>query len=164
MERKSKISTQKRFISKKIVQDIVYGKVMWLLGILLVLSISLTPAFALTELQRATISDLRLVDRSGASIGNNVNVDQQFQISADITNNQEKSQKFFYLVQIKDKTGFVVSLVWFSGELNPHQKFSPSVSWLPEKSGVFTAEIFVWESLINHNALSEYITLQISVS
>jgi len=135
-----------------------------ILVILVIFSISLTPAFALTELQRATISDPRLENAFGKPIIDNINVNRQIQISVDITNNQEKSQKFFYLVQIKDKTGFVVSLVWFSGELNPHQKFNPSVSWLPEKSGVFTAEIFVWDSLINHNALSEYTTLQISVS
>ena len=134
------------------------------LGILLVLSISLTPVFALTELQRATISEPRLEILFGAPIGNNVNVDQQIQISADITNNQEKSQNFVYIVQIKDKTGFVVSLVWFSGELNPHQKFSPSLSWLPEKSGVFTAEIYVWEALLNHKALAEDTMLQINVS
>ncbi len=159
-----KTSTQKRFINKKIVQNNMSSKGIIVLVILLVFSISLTPAFALTELERATISDPRLVNASAASIGNNVNVDQQFQISAEITNNQEKSQKFFYIVQIKDKTGFVVSLVWFSGELNPHQKFSPSISWVPEKSGMFTAEIFVWGGLMNHNALSEYTTLQINVS
>jgi len=142
----------------------VFGKIAGLLGILLVLSISLTPAFALTELQRATISDPRLENVFRVPIENNVNVDQQFQISADITNNQEKSQKFFYLVQIKDKTDVVVSVGWISGELNPHQKFSPSLSWIPEKSGVFTAEIYVWEGLINHKALTEYTTLQINVS
>jgi len=142
----------------------VLSKGIVMLGILLVLSISFTPAFALSELQRATVSDPRLENAFGASIGNNVNVDQQIQISADITNNQEKSQKFVYLVQIKDKTGFVVLLGWFSGELNPHQKLSPSLSWLPEKSGEFTAEIFVWEGLINQGALSEYTMLQINVS
>ncbi len=140
------------------------GKITGLLGILLVLSISLTPAFALTELQRATINDPRLENAFRVPIENNVNVDQQFQISADVTNNQEKSQKFFYLVQIKDKTDVVVSVGWISGELNPHQKFSPSLSWIPEKSGEFTAEIYVWEGLINHKALTEYITLQINVS
>jgi len=142
----------------------VFGKIAGLLGILLVLSISLTPAFALTELQRATINDPRLENAFRVPIENNVNVDQQFQISADVTNNQEKSQKFFYLVQIKDKTDVVVSVGWISGELNPHQKFSPSLSWIPEKSGVFTAEIYVWEGLINHKALTEYTTLQINVS
>ena len=82
-----------------------------LLVILLVISISFTTAFALTELQKATISDPRLENTFRVSIGNNVNVDQQFQISADITNNQEKSQNFVYLVQIKNNVGFVVS--WY---------------------------------------------------
>jgi len=142
----------------------VLTKATGLLGILLVLSISFTPAFALTELQRATISDPRLETTFGISIENNVIVDQQFQISADITNNQEKSQSFVYLVQIKDKTGFVVSFGWISGQLTPNQKLSPSLSWSPEKSGEFTAEIYVWEGLINHKALTEYTMLQINVS
>ncbi len=140
------------------------GKIIGLLGILLVLSISLTPAFALTELQRATTNDSRLVNVFGAPIGNNVNVDQQIQISADVTNNQEKSQNFVYLVQIKDEADFVISVGWISGQLTPNQKLSPSLSWTPEKNGTFTAEIYVWEGLKNHHALTEYITLQINVS
>ncbi len=140
------------------------SKVIGLLGISLVLSISLTPALALTELQRATISDPRLETAFGIPVGNNVNVDQQFQISADITNNQEKSQNFVYLVQIKNKIGFVVSFGWISGQLTPDQKLSPSLSWSPDKSGEFTAEIYVWEGLINHKALTEYTMLQINVS
>jgi len=143
----------------------VLGKATVLLGILLVFSISFVPAFALGELERATISNPKLVNAIGIPIGNNVNVEQQIHISSDITNNQEKSQKFAYLVQIKDKTGLVVSFNWFLGELNPHQKLSPSLSWLPKESGEFTAEIFVWEGFpINHNALAEYTILQINVS
>jgi len=139
--------------------------VMGLLVILLVLSVSFTPAFALTELQRTTTSDSKLVNAFGAPIGNNVNVDQQIQISAKITNNQEISQNIVYLVQIKDKTGFVISLKFITGvELNPHQKFSLSLPWAPEKSGEFTAEIFVWEGLVNHKALTEYTILKINVS
>jgi len=142
----------------------VLGKIIGLLGIVLVFSISFVPAFALDELERASISDPKLVNAFGIPIGNNVNVDQQIQISADITNNQEKSQNFVYLVQIKDKSNFVVSFGWFSGELNPHQKWNTSVFWIPDNAGEFTAEIFLWEALINHKALTEYITLQINVS
>ena len=135
-----------------------------LLGILIVFSVSVTTAFALTDLQKVTISDPRLENAFRVSIGNNVNVDQQFQISADITNNQEKSQNFVYLVQIKNNAGFVVSMGWISGQLTSDQKLSPSLSWTPNESGEFTAEIYVWEGLINHKALSEYVTLQINVS
>lgn len=140
------------------------GKVIWLLVILLVFSINFVPAFALGELERASISDPKLVNAFGIPIGNNVNVDQQIQISSDITNNQDKSQNFVYLVQIKDKNNFVVSFGWFSGELNPHQKWNTSVFWIPDNAGEFTAEIFLWEALINHKALTEYTTLQINVS
>ena len=81
-------------------------------------------------------------------------------------NNQEKSQKIAYLVQVKDEAGFVVSVGWVVGvELNPHQEFKQSISWIPKESGKFTAEIFVWEGFpINHNALSDYTSIQISVS
>ena len=140
------------------------GKVIGLVGILLVFPINFVTAFALDELERASISDPKLVNAFGIPIGNNVNVDQQIQISADVTNNQDKSQNFVYLVQIKDKNNFVVSFGWFSGELNPHQKWNTSVFWIPDNAGEFTAEIFLWEALINHRALTEYTTLQINVS
>jgi len=142
----------------------VLGKVTALLGILLVFSISFVPAFALGELERASISDPKLVAPSKVPIGNNVNVGQQILISADITNNQDESQNFVYLVQIKDKNNFVVSFGWFSGKLNPHQTWNASVFWIPDNAGKFTAEIFLWEALINHKALTKYTTLQINVS
>jgi len=135
-----------------------------LVGIL-VISISFTPVFALTELERASISDPRLVNSFGVPLGNNIQIDQQIQISADITNHQEKSQNFNYLVQIKDEKDFVVKLVWFSGELNPHQEWNTSVFWFPQKSGEYIAEIFVWEGFpVNYSALTEYTTLKINVS
>ena len=135
-----------------------------LLVVLLVISISVTPAFALTELQRATIDDPRLENAFRAPVVDNVNVNQQIQISVDIINHQDKSQNFVYLVQIKDKADYVVSLGWFSAQLTPDQKLSPSLSWTPDKAGEFTAEIFAWEGLKNHSALAEYTTLQINVS
>ena len=127
--------------------------------------IVIIPVFALTDLERASIENPKLVNAFGEPVGNNVNVDQQIQISADITNNQEKSQKFNYLVQVKDSNDFVVKVTWFSGELNPHQKWNTSVFWVPQEAGEYIAEVFVWEGFpINHNALAEYTELQISVS
>ena len=132
--------------------------------ILLIMTISFSPAFALTELQRASINEPRLENAFGLHIVDNINVNQQVQISADITNHQEKSQNFVYLVQIKNESGYVVSLGWISGQLTPNQKLSPSLSWTPDKEGEFTAEIYVWEGLQNHSALSEHTMLQINVS
>ena len=132
--------------------------------LLLIMTISCSPAFASTELQRASINDPRLENAFGLHIVDNINVNQQIQISADITNHQEKSQNFVYLIQIKNESDYVVSLGWISGQLSPNQKLSPSLSWTPDKEGEFIAEIFVWDGLQNHNALSEYTMLQINVS
>ena len=141
------------------------GKGIGLLAIL-VIAVGITPVFALTELEKTSIKDPQLVNAFGAALGNSINVDQQVQISANVMNNQEKSQKIAYLVQVKDDNGFVVSIGWVVGvELNPHQEFTQSLSWIPKESGIFTAEIFVWEGFpINHNAISDYTSIQISVS
>ena len=139
------------------------GKSIGLLSVLIVM-VSITPAFALTELERVSIEDPRLVNAFGSSLGNSITVGQQVQVASDITNNQEKSQDFLYLVQIKDETGYSVSVGWISGQLTPNQKFSPSLSWIPKNAGEYTAEIFVWEGIVNHKALSEFSTLQISIS
>ena len=126
--------------------------------------VSIIPAFAATELERATIENPRLENAFGIPIIDNVNVHQQIQISSDITNNQMKSQTFVYLVQLKNEEGFVVSVGWISGQLTPDQKLNPSLSWTPVNSGEFTAEIFVWEGLQNQRALTENITLSVNVS
>ena len=98
--------------------------------VLLVVTVSVTPAFALTELERTSMMEPRLENVFGAPIVDNVNVNQQVQISSDITNHQTKSQNFVYLVQIKDDAGFIVSLGWISGQLTPDQKLSPHL-WAP---------------------------------
>jgi hypothetical protein len=141
----------------------VVGKSIGLLAIL-VITVSVTPAFALTELERTSIMDPRLENAFGSPVLDNINVNQQIQISADITNHQTKSQNFVYLVQIKNDADIVISLGWISGQLTPNQELSPSLSWTPNNSGKYTAEVFTWEGLKNHSALSEYIKLPISVS
>ena len=132
--------------------------------ILLAVTISFTPIITSAEVQRATISDPRLENAFGDAIADNVNVYQQIQISSDITNNQEKSQTFVYLVQIKNEYDIAVSLTWFSGQLTPNQKLSPSLSWTPDSEGTYIAEIYAWDGFINHSALAEQITMQINVS
>lgn len=141
------------------------SKISWgVLVMVMAISISTIPAFAVTELERATIEEPRLENAFGIPIIDNVNVHQQIQISSDITNNQMKSQTFVYLVQLKNEEGFVVSVGWISGQLTPDQKLNPSLSWTPVDSGEFTAEIFVWEGLQNQRALTENITLPVNVS
>ena len=133
-----------------------------MIGLILV---SIIPtSHAIDPLDRVPISSPRLEDFFQNPISKNININQQVQIAAHITNNQEIDQKFVYIVQIKDTENVVIHLVWISGELNPHQTLSTAVSWRPELSGSFVAEIFVWESLDNPDALSESISFDITAS
>ena len=115
-------------------------------GFLLVIAILINPAFAMTELERVDITNPRLVNAFGLKISNQVNVNQHVQITADVKNNQEKLQKFVYIVQVKNQNGIIVSLGWINGlSLDPGQTFSPALSWTPLISDEYTVEIFVWD-------------------
>lgn len=105
-------------------------------------------------------------DRYSVSVRQNeweTKVDKQIQIVADLTNNQNKDQSFAYLVQIKDVNGVTVSLSWITGLLSAGQTMSPAQSWTPSVEGTYTAEIFVWASIDNPDALSAPLSIKIDV-
>jgi len=90
-------------------------------------------------------------------------VDHQVQITADLTNNQKREQPFAYLVQIQNEGGVTISLSWITGSLAPGQSMNPSQSWTPSETGTYNAQIFVWESVDNPDALSVPLTIKINV-
>ena len=149
---------------RKCIQHIMLKKYIGMLGILLIFSLNFPSIFTISDLERVTISDSSLKNNFSSPIVDNININQQIQISTDIKNNQEKSQDFVYLVQIKNNQGAVVSLGWISGQLAPEHTLNPSLSWIPNEVGEFTVEIFVWENLKNIGALGDKTTLQIHVS
>ena len=114
-------------------------------------------------LERAPASNARVVDAFGNTL-DNVSVDQQVQITADLTNGQDREQPFAYLVQVQDDNGVTVSLAWITGSLSAGQSFSPALSWVPSTSGHYTATVFVWESVDNPTALSPPVSVDITVS
>jgi len=132
--------------------------------VFLVLLMVNNSAFGIAPLERAVINDERLVNLSGSVLGEHIIVNQQVQITAKITNTQEEIQDFVFIVQIKDENDLVVKLGWISGSMTKYQSFSPSLSWTPKNSGVFTAEIYVWDSLLRQDALTNRVNLEIITS
>jgi hypothetical protein len=134
------------------------------IGIILTLAMINDPVFGIEPLERAVINDERLVNLSGTTLGEHIIVNQQVQITAKITNTQEEIQDFVYIVQIKDENDMVVKLGWISGSLTKYQSFEPSLSWTPKDSGIYNAEIFVWNSLLHQGALTNTVNLEIITS
>ena len=115
-------------------------------------------------LERAPASNPRIVDSFGNAITGAVKTGQQVQVTADLANGQDKDQPFAYLVQIQDANGVTVSLSWITGTLTAGQSLNPAQSWTPTASGTYTAQIFVWQSIDNPNALSPPLTTTINVA
>ena len=114
-------------------------------------------------LDRAPAANVRVVNAFGNSI-DTVSVDQQVQITSDLSNGQDRDQDFAYLIQIQDSEGVTVSLSWIAGSLSPGQSFSPSASWTPTFTGTYTVTAFVWESIDNPTALSPPRSISVSVN
>ena len=93
-----------------------------------------------------------------------VALNKQVQITADVSNGQDRDQHFAYIVQIKDQNGVVVQLSWLTGTLTNGQTLNPAQSWTPASLGSYTAEIFVWNSIDNPDALSPPLTMNITVT
>ncbi|MGH9909088.1 MAG: hypothetical protein ACRD32_00440 [Nitrososphaerales archaeon] len=112
-------------------------------------------------LERAPASNPRVVDAFGNEL-DEVSVDQQVQITADLANGQDRDQRFAYLVQIS-KGGVTYSLSWITGSLAPGQALNPAQSWTPTEAGTYDVQIFVWESVDNPDALSPPLETEIDV-
>jgi len=84
-------------------------------------------------------------------------------ITFKLTNNVSKQQPFVYIVQVKNEEGITVQLSWVQGELKAGQEIRPQQSWIPEKPGEYTVEIFIWESVDKPMALSPVLTMKVSV-
>jgi hypothetical protein len=105
--------------------------------------------------------------KSGATLENgiwNTKVGKQVQITTDVTNGQDRAQPFAYVVQIQNQDGVVYSLSWITGTLDAGQSLSPSQSWMPTTPGTYTAQIFVWASVNNPDALSPPLVMKIVIS
>ena len=111
----------------------------------------------------APASNPRIVDSFGNAITGPVKPGQQIQVTSDLANGQNCDQAFAYIVQIQDLNGVTISLSWITGTLPAGQSLNPAQSWTPITAGVYTVQIFTWQSLDNPNALAPPLTTTISV-
>ena len=140
----------------------MFRLILLLLGII---SASILPiAYAVDPLDRLDVTSPRLEDFAGNTIDQNIIVNQLVLITADITNNQDVPQNFVYIIQIKDSQGVIRYISTFSAEIDSNKTFSPALSWTPNTAGKYVAEIYVWESLKNPDALSESHSLGMTAS
>jgi hypothetical protein len=74
-------------------------------------------------------------------------VGQQAILSTAIANNNDASQPFVALVEVRDSQGMTVFLEWQTGTLNPSGEAEVGLSWTPDKAGSYNVRTFVVSSL-----------------
>ena len=97
-------------------------------------------------LERVSTQEIFIADSMGNPMME-LSSSNQMQIVGDIRNEQSFNQDFVYLMQVKNEHGITVSLSWVLGQMQPYQKLSLSQSWIPNESGRYTIDTFVWDSL-----------------
>lgn len=115
-------------------------------------------------IERVPASNFTLLNLQSESIKDNmILVGQQVRLVSDLQNQYNHTQPFAYLVQIRDDNDKVESLSWVAGNLASLQKLNTGVTWLPLRQGLYSATIFVWESIENPTALSPPLEMEIKV-
>lgn len=113
-------------------------------------------------IERVKSSNIRLQNEFGELV-TEPKLGEPVNITADLKNLQDEEQSFAYFVQILDEDEITISTSWISGIFVPNQSLSPSISWKPEKSGKYSANVFVWQSVDNPSALSAPLELTFEV-
>ncbi|MGH9934209.1 MAG: hypothetical protein ACRD3Z_03730 [Nitrososphaerales archaeon] len=113
-------------------------------------------------LEMVSLSSVLFKDQQGERL-QEVTVGQAVMIEAGVTSNFETTEEVTYISQVKNADGITVALSWITSTLASGQELELAVSWTPEESGEYTAEIFVWKSVKDPQPYAEIKRSKISV-
>ena len=128
----------------------------------MVILFSFPLSYGLSSTERVLSANPNVVNILGVDV-DYITIDNQIQITGDVTNVQNIEQPFIFIMQIRDQKDSVIHLSWVGGALFPLQTLSPAISWVPLNSGEYIIQIFVWDSLINADPLSPILEHRIIV-
>ncbi|MCV0430632.1 hypothetical protein [Nitrosopumilus sp.] len=117
---------------------------------------------SIPSIERIQNSEITFSDGFGNPI-QSYTKNSQIQIVGTVANNHDLKQQFVYFFQVKNDKNFVESLSWIQGEISSQQILDVSQSWIPDESGTYEIETFVWNSINNPTALSPKMSTLITV-
>jgi hypothetical protein len=115
------------------------------------------------ELSAISISEITFVDESNQPVSK-VEAGKMVFLQSIMKNNLGTKQKFVSIYQIKDSNGTPVMLFWMSSQIPALESLDTAISWIPEQSGTYTLQIFLWESLLRPVPVGEFSESTIIVS
>jgi len=113
-------------------------------------------------LERLIMKNVKILDEENNPI-DSVSVKQPVKISAELFNNQKKSQPFVFIAQIQDNTGAIVHSPTVTGSLSNLENIPIEIPWFSQTSGSFIITLLVWENIDNPTPLSLTVEKRIDV-
>jgi len=87
------------------------------------------------------LDNIDLVNSFGQKF-DEIKSEQVLQVAADITNSDDYSQDFIYMVEVKNDENIIVQPAkWITGTLNSKQTLNIGLSWIPKETGQFRATV-----------------------
>lgn len=117
----------------------------------------------LPPFERISIKNYNLTDEDGVVV-KNIEVKQKINISATLIHQQQKSQPFVFLANIKDESGITTQNPFITGLFTTKTGMTLQLPWIPQNPGNYTVNLFVLESITNPDALSAVLPLKITVN
>jgi len=93
------------------------------------------------------IKNIQMKDSFGRPILQRPTVGQKINFVTEISNYDQKSQSYSYIMQVKDENNMIVDLRWVDGTVDPTKKKTVEILWEPKISAKYTIEIFVWDGI-----------------
>jgi|GEM_PF-6362793 len=84
-------------------------------------------------------------------------------IQSNITSNFD-GQSFAHIVKITDSEGITVFLSWIESKLGKNESTVLAQSWMPDGIGLYTVEMFDWDSVDNPDPLGPVRTVELVVT
>ncbi|MGI0011722.1 MAG: hypothetical protein ACREAE_10020, partial [Nitrosopumilaceae archaeon] len=94
-----------------------------------------------------SVKKIQMKDSFDRPILQKPTVGQKINFVTEVSNNDQKSQSYTYIIQVKDENNKIVELRWIDGTVDPTKKKTAEILWEPITSGKYTVEIFVWDGI-----------------
>jgi hypothetical protein len=117
-----------------------------------------------TKFSRVTVELPETITDDGDPVSQG-DVGRPLGIQANLANNEKRDISLTYIVKVTDSDGFTVMVSWIKGAvLKSGLSAKPAIFWIPEASGNYTIDIFVWDSLENPIPLSAPAKIKLGVT
>ena len=82
-------------------------------------------------------------------------VGQKLNFVTEISNKDQQSQSYSYIIQVRDENNSIVDLRWISDKVDPTKTNTVTIPWEPILPGDYTVEIFVWDGIDSATPLAK---------